>query len=239
MSPRCKKLPPRFATVVSCPRTEAGDTTLARCCAAFQDVLWFAMQTGLRMVDTDPRLIRLVTRHFKDLQGYCKALAGVAMAVPGLVYVATRSDRLGAAATFCAVAVTFLPMRAAYHYYRERFGRVEQGDKAYRLMIVFVCAAVLTPLPHGVQMFWLVMAAHAAWLTLDGWPFRSHMLFEVAAALFAALTASAAPVTIQALMPGFALLGTASVITGLRDHALLVRAMRATREPEQIHADAV
>jgi hypothetical protein len=180
------------------------------------------------MVEQDLRLVRLVTRHFVDMQGLYRVLAGLALAISGIVYVVTRSDRLGAATMFGAVALTFLPLRAAQHYYRARFGRVQQGDKTYRVMIVLVVATLVAP--QGIQWYWTIVAAHAAWLVLDGRPYRWHMLFEVAAAVFAAITAPSAPVTAQALMPGFAVFGIAAVISGFADHALLVRAMGAMTE---------
>jgi hypothetical protein len=55
----------------------------------------------------DPRLVRLVARHFSDLCGYGTAFIGAALAVPALVYASTGNAAQGGAA-LCASAPSSL-----------------------------------------------------------------------------------------------------------------------------------
>ncbi len=183
------------------------------------------------MAEMDPRLVRLAARHFNDLRGYATALSGIVMVAPAAAYLATRNEAVAAMALAAAIAGVWMPMQRIDRYYRTRFGRVVQGNNRYTVLIAFaVAAGLFSSVPFGLRGFWVVLSLYPAWRLIDGWPRRNHMILEITVALAAAIAAGGQPVTASALAPWFLLFGLAAIISGLADHALLVRAMRATKE---------
>lgn len=183
------------------------------------------------MAETDPRLVRLLTRHFNDLHGYATALSGVVMAAPAATYLVTRNELAAAVAFAAAIAGAWVPMQRLDRYYSRRFGRVVQVRKRYLVLIAFAAAASLfSSVPFGLRAFWVVLSLYPAAQFIDGWPYRNHMILGALVALVAALAAGAQPVTTSALAPWFLLFGLAAIVSGLGDHALLVRVMRVTEE---------
>jgi hypothetical protein len=183
------------------------------------------------MDEIDPRLVRLLTRHLNDLRGYATALSGVVMAAPAAAYLATRNEVVAAVAFAAAIAAVWVPMKRVNHYYRSHLGRVVLGDRRYYIAIGFgIVGAISSSVPFGMRGFWVVMSLYPGWLLIDGWPYRKHMILETTVALVAAMAAGGRPVTASALAPWFLLFGLAAIVSGLADHALLLRVTRATRE---------
>jgi hypothetical protein len=182
------------------------------------------------MDEADPRLVRLVTRHFNDLRGYATALSGVVMAAPAATYVVTRSELAAAFAFVAAIAAVWVPMQRVDRYYHVKFGRVFHRGRPYLLAIAFgVSGALFSAVPFGLRGFWVVLSLYPASLLIDGWPYRNHMILQTGVAVAAALFAGAQPATAATLAPWFLLFGLVAVVSGLADHALLVRAMHAMR----------
>jgi hypothetical protein len=185
------------------------------------------------MVELDVRLVRLATRHFNDLQGYRTALVGSVLVAVSSVSMATHSGTASVFSSLCAFLLVIYPMRQVDRYYADRFGRVEQGDKAYLgLVLLCVMGGLLldSRQPFGPLAFWLLWSAYPMWLLFDGWPYRNHQVVEVAAALCAGAigwTGSGAGDGVWSLAPGLLLVGFASIVTGLADHVLLLKATRA------------
>jgi hypothetical protein len=188
------------------------------------------------MRDIDPRLVRLLARHFNDLHGLSYALASGGMICFGLLLLYSGET----VAVFAGLGMVLLlryPINRLSTYYRSQFGRVKCSDRpvvGLALMAFWLGASLLLSprSPVTVSAFWLLAGLGPLWLMVDGWPFRWYEAFNVVAALLASYLAfsSRAPAGV-ALGPGFVLAGSSGIIVGLADHALLVRATRAPRNP--------
>jgi hypothetical protein len=121
------------------------------------------------MDETDPRLVRLVARHFNDLRGYATALAGVVMAAPAAAYLVTRNELAAAFVFVAAIAVVSMLMQRVDRYYHVKFGRVLHRGWPFLLGIAFgVAGALSSHLPFGLRSFWVVLSLYPAWLLIDG-----------------------------------------------------------------------
>jgi hypothetical protein len=187
------------------------------------------------MSEQDPRLIRIVARHFNDLQGLGTAVIGTLYAAGAGVWLATGSD----AVTFLTVLVLVLPGACAVYalerFYAERFGRVIVPPSRIKfgrsLFVLFMLASFVLTKTQQVAFLSAVLGVSSVWLLIDCWPYRKHELFVIVAAGAAVQrvgwgpTASADDIAAATL-----LVGCAMTIAGLADHVLLVKGMR-TQHP--------
>ena len=185
------------------------------------------------MTEADIRRIRLVARHFYDLQGLAMVLLAIFQIVWGLVWLDTHSEGIMAALMLGSVVAVAWPMKRLDRYYVERFGRVQGGRYSLPQIIVM---SLVSPMflqdrwqPAGTALFILVLGSYSAWLVFDGWPDRCHHLVAVGATVLAAVMAFHAGSSYDALARAFVLFGISEVPCGFADHALLVRTMRGLR----------
>lgn len=186
------------------------------------------------MTEADIRRIRLVTRHFYDLQGLTLVVLGSVEIVWGLVWLETHNLTVIVLLVAGSVLAFIWPKKYLDRYYAGRFGRV-QGGGGFPLPWVIVLS-LATPLllqdrwqPAGTSVFILVLGSHPAWLLFDGWPDRRHYLVAVGATVLAGVMAFHAGSPSDAIARAFVLFGISEIPCGLADHALLVRTMRGLR----------
>jgi hypothetical protein len=196
-------------------------------------VLWFAVQTGLQMAELDPRLIRMVARHFHDLQGGRFIAIGLFFEITAQTWLATRSEAwtmLGGIGAFLLLVVTI----GVLDRYYARFGRVVMPRFSdWMKLLAGPAIAFLLPWPiSGFPNFvWSALAAGTLWIAWDCRPYRWHQLLTAAAMLYVALGRLAFPEAgdVAWLAPRMWALSSALAIAGTLDHRLFVRAMRQSR----------
>ena len=187
------------------------------------------------MVDTDPRLVRLVARRFNDLVGLRTALIGILIMAASGIGLATRNAGATLLGLFGLVLLALYPMYRIERYYREQFGRVQRRDNTNSLFIVLAWfSAIFAIRPELAWLYWAFMSAYSVWALYDGWPYRRQELFVIAACACGAFLTSRNAGEVD-LMPGLFLVGFAYVICGWADHKLLVRALH---RPENVLSNA-
>jgi hypothetical protein len=149
------------------------------------------------------------------------------MGVSG-VWLATRNGGATLLGLLVLLSLAVYPLHRIQRYYREQFGRVERRDNTSRLFIVLGWFSGFFAIrPESAWLYWAFMSAHSVWALYDGWPYRRHELFVIAACACAAVLTSRNTGEAD-LGPGFFLVGFAYVICGWADHKLLVRALNRT-----------
>jgi drug/metabolite transporter superfamily protein YnfA len=197
------------------------------------------VQTGLRMAEMDPRLVRLISRRFSDLAGLRTALIG--MLVMGLsgMWLWTRNGEATLLGLLVLVLLAVYPLHRIQRYYREQFGRVERRDNTSGLFVVLAWFSGFFAIrPESAWLYWAFMSAYSVWALYDGWPYRRHELFVIAACACAAVLPSRNTGEAD-LGPGLFLVGFAYVICGWADHKLLVRALNQSANVLSNTADSI
>jgi len=189
------------------------------------------------MTDIDPRLVRLLARHFNDLRGWHTVAAGAGMTAMGAGWLATRTPiGMALSAGFALIAILW-PIERLTWYYAERFGRVMHDDKRmlYTVLVPILASIVLERVDHasGISVFWFAWSLYPAWLVLDGWPYRTYQLVAAAAGVLAGIAGFHASSFWEGFAQGWLVVGPAEIVCGFADHALLVRAMRSRGMPLQ------
>lgn len=190
---------------------------------------WFAMD------ELDPRLIRMLARHFPALQGLRMVAIAVCLQTLTLVWLTTRSEGW----TIVAGAVPFALMLAALELldrYYARFGRVVMGRRYQRAL--FLAGPVITfllPFPTSgfPNVVWTTLAFGALWNAWDCRPYRWHQLLVFVAMLYVAFGRVAYPKAgeLAWMAPRMWAFASALVVAGLLDHRWFVRTMRQARAP--------
>jgi hypothetical protein len=186
----------------------------------------------------DPRLVRLVTRKFNELQGLHAVAAGVQMALYTYVFTHFNGGGLdGLAQLFWMLPVITLGSWTAHwlpEYYSRRLGRVVPARNTERWICVAWLLLWSLPIPFEgpFRVFWLVWAMCPVWLIVDGWPYRAHHVITLGAAVYLArlriLGPGGFPETVWLVIGGFYLLSLVMVLTGFADHAVLRRCLQPT-----------
>lgn len=181
------------------------------------------------MSKQDLRRIRLVSRHFHDMQGLKPALGGVALALGLSAWQATGSVSVTILAGVTLLVVADTGAKALDRYYSARIGRVVQSQRFQSwwalgfgpamLMIDEVQYHFGTGMP---SFLWLLCSGLPLWIVVDGWPYRTQHLLTVIA--FWVLAFSVTPSGgLAQMVPGAWAVSTALIATGLADHFLLLR----------------
>jgi hypothetical protein len=184
-------------------------------------------------MEQDLQLARVVARHFNDMQGLRAVLVGACLTVVCASYLGTRDDRVGALGTVLMFIVTIPGMMALDGYYASNFGRTSGRGAQRRSAMLGASIGILgvldSNLPGAPSVLWCVWSIWPAWILWDCWPLRRYHVLTLTAALFLAVTHIQVPRTLDVYTwwaQGLLLLGFSAVVTGLADHALLVRVMR-------------
>ena len=190
------------------------------------------------MTALEPRLVRLITRHYDELHGLTVSAQGVFLMCISGVWLLTENP----GATFLAVIGLLFPValvcRWLDRFYAERFGRVTVLQPAWRsrhwLFISMLVAASWLASDLQFLVLWIAVAAQAVWRVIAGWPYRCQEGFVLVAAVSAAVLGGRSQ-TAHDLAAGNLLVGLAVAISGLADHRLLVRALppATTRASEE------
>jgi hypothetical protein len=204
------------------------------------------------MDEQDLGLIRLVTRHFNDLQGLGTVLAASAQILFGVVWLSTHDVVIAVVAVVTLIAAGIPFGRRVQQYYADRFGRIDAGPLprwiglTSGLAVLFVMSDTLRGV--GPALLMVAFAGIFARHLIDGWPYRNYYIVAVAAALIAAGVALRTTSSFDAIVQGVVIVSVAEIPCGFADHALLVRAMAAMKTrradaldglPDTEHADAI
>src|SRR5262245_7808586 len=121
------------------------------------------------MAETDPRLVRLVTRHFNDLQGLRVGAVAPPFAVAGAAWSMTRRVApvmVAGGAAFVVAAFLLAPLDGYY----ARFGRVKLSapERAIRSWFGVPTGILLRSQAHTTpgapSLFWLILSMYPLWL---------------------------------------------------------------------------
>jgi len=186
------------------------------------------------MDEQDLRLIRLVSRHFADLQGFSNVVLASGAIVIGVAWLVTQSFGETLAILAATYACTLMALQRTHTYYADRYGRVvvEKGSGRVGLVFTVLATVFLAPSSHPSSAWpmWMISAAFPAWLVIDGWPYRAHHLVSVAAMLTAGFISLQAQSYFNGIAQGLVLVGVSEIACGFADHALLERAMTVFRD---------
>jgi hypothetical protein len=187
------------------------------------------------MAEMDPRLVRIMARHYTDAQGLRYIAIAVSCQAGAEVWFATGSDGLTLLSAPPLFAVFFVLIRVVDRYY-SRFGRVIlPGPPGWVRMLTIVLITVLLPLPSSrlPNIVWTLLSAVPLWLAWDCRPYRWHQLLVCVAMIYVAFGRIAYPEAgdLAWMAPRIWAWTSALVIAGLLDHRLFVRTMRQTRVP--------
>jgi len=185
----------------------------------------------------DMKLVQLVARRYRQLQGLRTAIDAAALLLLwSLLQIPETSRRAGpylAALTGWAILAIWGDTRAA-QFYRERFGRVvEEGrddSRAARVLLIWLMIVMGGAIGFALPVL-IVYAGGVAWRDR---PYRTHWVLFVAAAvvLGASFVALDSPVQFNDWHRRFVWTAASlAALCGFLDHRLLMRAMRAGRSP--------
>jgi hypothetical protein len=191
------------------------------------------------MADSDsPRLVRLVTRHFVDLQGLRIAAFAPLYVVVSLAWVATGRELHVLVWGGCAMVLALVTIHRLDRFYA-RLGRVRmtgRGNAVWRwlgVIAVVLLQAEAHTRPGAPSLVWLVCSAYPLWLAADGWPLRWWHLGTFASMVYVAFGRASYPdpPAFAWMAPRIWAFSSALIVTGIADHYRLLRTMRvATRE---------
>jgi hypothetical protein len=188
----------------------------------------------------NPRLIRVVTAHFHEMQGLRTAAFALTVALFVAVPLPNQERAMQISAWLVAVAFSCWPAPALRTYYSRRAGHVVRRrffaapEIVWGLWIGCACLpiALQRPVPFVWAGLWALYPISVVWAA---WPYRAQHALTIVAALYIIWNRSAgAPGRIsngEQMFEGLLLLG-ALIVAGLCDHAVLMRALpRAHQEP--------
>lgn len=182
--------------------------------------------------------IRLVSRHYNELQGLRGALFGSAftLTMGGYLFATGwRNHEFGAAVAMGAAFVFIIPgMLWLDRYYEATFGRVRPdagGRRRQTFIIAAIIVAVVVLGKFQSMGIFLLLSGQSLWISIRDWPLRRHHLIQAAAAATAAavqMTEAARQAPDSAMVAGFLVIGVAMMLTGFADHRLLTSSMAAS-----------
>ena len=209
-------------------------------------MLWFATQTGLRMVEVqnDVRRIAFVSERFFELQGLGPAIFGAALIFATLVHHAVDGPAhfLNSFQAFMlammAANFALVPLQKAY---RRTYGdlvptRTARFLGGLPMMLVYVGGVgdmfvSLERPASGPSLAAVALAAVSSWIVLRDWRWRLHHLAPAAAGVAAAIITATVPASPdrfgvdplrgEGYLLAYALMGLGVVLSGLLDHRLL------------------
>lgn len=196
--------------------------------------------------EIDLRLVHLVTRRYRSLQGLRKVVAGISMTMVWLLLQGDPPDarplRFFLGALVWAVFSVWAAARVE-RYYRQRFGAIVNGDhdrwertpagmtyQAYELTIIATAIAM----GEGFALLVPILTIVATVILCRDWPYRAHWLLLVVtgAAFSAALFAITTPAMFREWQWRLMACSVpAVIIVGVLDHRLLLRAMPRVSSP--------
>jgi hypothetical protein len=192
------------------------------------------VQTGLRMQQTAPRLVRLVARHFDDLKGFDVVPLALALAGAGWGWSSTNSRLamvLAGGAGLVVGLIAYLFVVDSYH----QLGRVATSSRSRvyagwfggATIVLMRLQAAFLP---GPSVIWFGFGLYWLWLAVDGWPWRWYHVLTCAAAVYVAFgrAAVAHPGDFAWMAPRLWVFSLTWLSTAIADHRLLLRTMRVT-----------
>jgi hypothetical protein len=196
------------------------------------------------MQTRDLGTIRLVTQHYRELQGLHLALAGVMFVIASGVFLAglPQEDVVGSMIGLSGCVVYAFAGEYLKHYYATRYGVIEGGRPSWVVVgclvsgLLLALAADWTPAPRS--LVFLPYGLMHVWIVVRDFPHRGHHLAGAAAsaAAFMVVGFSAAANALP-LLQAFCLQGSGWVIVGLLDIGcspccvLAVSKRRSRRKP--------
>jgi hypothetical protein len=178
------------------------------------------------MTGDDAIRVRLLARHFNDLQGIRFVLVGLVGVCACSGYLSTGNAFVALALLGAAFPVIMFGMIGLDRFYARRFGRVRGGANS-ALVIVAALTSLSVVDSHLMGLpsaCWALWSLWPAWIVWDCWPLRRYHLFTVAGALYVSFTHVRVPSISEDvwLAQGMLILSWTFVATGLADHLLLV-----------------
>ena len=185
------------------------------------------------MADLDPRLIRVLARHFAYLQGLRLIAIAVFLQSIAQLWLATHSE-LWTMAGGAAASGLHLALLHASDLYYARFGRVVPASLprwSFHVFIFSVTFLLPMPLRGFPNLVWIGLSAVPLWVAWDCRPYRWHHLLTCVAMLYVAFgrVAYREAGDLAWMAPRMWAFSSALVITGVLDHRLFVGTMLQTR----------
>ena len=185
--------------------------------------------------------IRLVSRHYHELQGVRLAFVGSIFVLVFGTYVSAQPPQ-GVFGVWIALAFAFVLIapgdRALRRYYASAFGRVASPQQSWIVLVVvygagFVLAGLLLDLEPPAASYGAI-ACYVTWVVIRDWPLRIYFVLILASAVLGGYLVKSAPSEAgdAAVASAFVLIGAASVLVGLLDHRLLASTMMHRRKRE-------
>lgn len=185
----------------------------------------------------NPRLIRVITAHFEELQGLRTVATGVTLAFLGFVGSLPAADAIdGLVQEIASLGPMCFIVWLGYavpKYYACRTGRVVRTPAArlsfllFALWVGFAATAGLSPSRGLISAIWMMWALYPLRLVWSAWPYRMHHVLTFAAGLYILwlrMTGTMPP-TVSDWSRQMYVLAIALVATGLADHVVLMRAL--------------
>jgi hypothetical protein len=188
---------------------------------------WFAM------VESDPRLTRMLARHFPSLQGLRLIAVSVFLQSMAEVWLFTRSQ-LWTWVGGLGASLLFLSVIAILHRYYIRFGRVVPSSPprwVFHLFVLFVAIALPLPSFGLPNVVWAVLSAVPLWVAWDCRPYRSYHAATSAAMLYVAFGRVAYPNAgdLAWMAPRMWLFTSVLAVCGVLDHRVFMKAIQSSR----------
>ena len=185
------------------------------------------------MTNIDPRRIRMIARHFHDLQGLRLVEGALVLQAIAEIWLRTYNKKW----TIAAALVAFLLVRRTrvpLDRYYATLGRVvtrQPGNGARAVFGMAIGLMVSMPPFSMPSLVWTLAAAVPLWIAFDCRPFRWHHVAVAIAMLYVAFGRLDAPGTVLHawMAPRLWAFTSALAIGGLLDHKLLLDTMRQTR----------
>jgi hypothetical protein len=184
------------------------------------------------MAELDPRLIRMLARHFPHMQGLRLIAISVFLQFVSQKWLATHSE-LWTMVYVVGVFLVFLAVTRALDRWYARFGRVvrkRSSDWVY--VLIGPVVTFLLPFPlSGPSFVWTILALGELWIAWDCRPYRWHHLLVFVAMLYVAFGRVAYPNAgdLAWMAPRMWAFTSALAMAGFLDYRLFVRAMRQSR----------
>jgi len=188
----------------------------------------------------EPRLVRVVTGHFEELQGLRTAAWMLSIAV--MLWIPRLLPRTGwPPFLWFGLLSLYAPLvrEPLRRYYARRVGRVASDrfpplELRWSTWLIVALLVLSGARPNALLcLAWVAYPVHVVW---SGWPFRRHHLLTVAVSSTVAVVHLAmgvtAPVPDVPLERPLMALMAAVATAGLFDHALLMRTLAPRRETE-------